>query len=60
VDPLRKQADAVALEFASDGQNLRRSPKTVAPAPPELVPLAELKRRMRDEMLGVLSGGITE
>jgi DNA mismatch repair ATPase MutS len=61
VDPLRKQADAVALEIASDGQSLRRPPKTAAPpAPPELVPLTELKRRMRDEMLGVLSGGMTE
>lgn len=60
VDPLRKQADAVALEIASDGQSLRRPPKTVAPTAPDLIPLDELKRRMRDEMLGVLSGGITE
>jgi HK97 family phage prohead protease len=61
VDPLRKQADAVALEFASDGQSLRKPPKTVEPAPEEpALELGALKRRMRDEMLGVLSGGTTE
>jgi HK97 family phage prohead protease len=60
VDPLRERADAVALEIASDGQSLRRPPKTAAPTPPDLIPLDELKERTRDEMLGVLSGGITE
>jgi HK97 family phage prohead protease len=60
VDPLRERADAVALEIASDGHSLRRPPKTAAPTPPDLIPLDELKERTRDEMLGVLSGGITE
>ncbi|HMF60773.1 MAG TPA: HK97 family phage prohead protease [Vicinamibacterales bacterium] len=60
-DPLRKQAEAVALEFASDGQSLRRPPKTVEPTPPEpSLSLKELKQRTRDEMLGVLSGGTIE
>ena len=61
VDPLRKQAEAVALEFASDGQSLRRPPKTVEQKPPEpSLSLRELKQRTRDEMLGVLSGGTIE
>jgi Escherichia/Staphylococcus phage prohead protease len=60
VDPLRKQAESVALEFASAGLSLRKPPRTV-PAPkrePEL-PLDDLKRRMRDEILTHLSGGTT-
>ena len=61
VDPLRKQAEALALEIASDGQSLRRPPKTVAAKPPEpSLSLKELKQRTRDEMLGVLSGGTIE
>jgi uncharacterized protein len=55
VDPLRRQADGVALEFASDGLP-RKSPTRVEQPPPELLPLGELKRRMRDEMLTHLSG----
>lgn len=55
-DPLRKRADAIELEFLSDGVTPRKSPPKPAPPKPELVPLAELKRRMRDEMLIALSG----
>jgi HK97 family phage prohead protease len=58
VDPLRKQADAVALEFASDGANLRKPPKT--PVQPKREPelaLGDLKKRMREEILVHLSGG---
>lgn len=51
VDPLRRQAETQALEFASGGLSLRKPPRTVPPPPPHLVPLPELKRRMRDEML---------
>ncbi len=60
VDPLRKQAEAVALEFASGGRSLRKPPRTVPPRrqDPELS-LDDLKRRMRDEILIHLSGGIT-
>jgi hypothetical protein len=35
VDPLRKQAEDLALEIASDGQSLRKPPKTVEHKPPE-------------------------
>jgi HK97 family phage prohead protease len=60
VDPLRKQAEAVALEFASDGQNLRKPPRTVEqPKPEPQLSVAELKQRMRDELLTHLSGGPT-
>jgi phage head maturation protease len=58
VDPLRKQADAVALEVASGDKSLLNPPKVVAPKRPEpSLTLKELKQRTRDEMLGVLSGG---
>jgi HAMP domain-containing protein len=58
VDPLRKQAETVALEFASDGLSLRKPPRTPAPAKqePELS-VGDLKKRMREEMLVHLSGG---
>lgn len=59
VDPLRKQADDVALAFASDGASLRKPPKRVeqkSEPVPELE-LRDLKRRMRDEILWHLSGG---
>jgi HK97 family phage prohead protease len=59
VDSLRKQANAVALEVASG--DLPMPPPKAAPKQPEpSLELAELKRRMRDEMLGVLSGGNIE
>jgi HK97 family phage prohead protease len=60
VDPLRKQAESTALEFASDGLSLREPPRQDAPpkAEPELS-LADLKKRMRDEMLIHLSGEST-
>jgi HK97 family phage prohead protease len=59
VDPLRQQAEAVALEFASDGLSLRKPPRTVEqPAREPEVPLGDLKRRMRDELLMHLSGEI--
>jgi HK97 family phage prohead protease len=59
VDPLRQQADAVALEFASGDERLLHPPKTVAPKRPEpALSLKELRDRTRDELLGVLSGGI--
>lgn len=56
VDPLRQQADAVALEVATGGVPLPPTKSVEQPPEPE-IPLDELKRRMRDEMLGVLSGG---
>lgn len=58
-DPLRQQADAVALEVASGGLHLP-PPQTPTPRPTPTLELCELKRRMRDEMLGVLSGGTFE
>jgi HK97 family phage prohead protease len=60
VDPLRKQAEDLALELASDGESLRKPPRKVPPKAPELTPLPELKRQMRDEMLARLSEGIPE
>lgn len=61
VDPLRKQADAVALEFASDGQNLRKPPiPPVLPKPEPELALGDLKRRMREEILVHLSGGTSQ
>lgn len=61
VDPLRKQADALALELASGGQSLRKPPKTAEqPKPEPALSLRELRQRSRDEMLGVLSGGNIE
>lgn len=58
-DPLRKRADAIELEFLSEGVKARKSPPPSQPKP-ELLPLAELKARMREEMLTLLSGGIEE
>jgi HK97 family phage prohead protease len=56
VDPLRQQAEGVALDIASGG--LDRLPQRQAKAAPEpdLVDLDELKRKSRDLMLQVLSG----
>jgi len=59
VDPLREQAEAVALEEASGGESLRKPPRKVTTKPPELLPLEELKQRTRDEILVHLSGDIT-
>lgn len=58
VDPLRKQAEAVALEVASDGLSLRMPPSTVkaTPKPEPSLELGELRQRSRDLMLQVLSG----
>lgn len=56
VDPLRKQADAVELEFALDGMDLS-SPVQVKAVPerPQLS-LSDLRRQCRTEMLTLLSG----
>lgn len=57
VDPLRKQAESTALEFASDGLSLRKPPRKVEqPKPEPELSLVALKRRMRDELLIHLSG----
>jgi HK97 family phage prohead protease len=58
VDPLRRQADAVALEWLRDGVPEQAPTKKQPQLEPE-VPLDELKQRMRDEMLMHLSGGTT-
>lgn len=58
VDPLRRQADAVALEFATDGLS-RKSPRKVEQPKRELLPLEQLKKRMHDEILTHLSGETT-
>ena len=61
VDPLRKQADEVAMEFVSGGLSLRKAPKHSEPQRPEPeLEMVELKRRMREEILVHLSGGITQ
>jgi len=61
VDPLRRRADDIALEFASDGASLRKAPKPSEPskAPEPELELADLKKRMREEILVHLSGGIS-
>lgn len=56
-DPLRKRAEELELEFLSSGVE-RKSPPVKARPKPDLLPLAELKARMREEMLASLSGGI--
>ncbi len=56
VDPLRKQAESVALEHASAGLSLLKPPRQAEKARPELIPLRELKQRSRDLMLQLLSG----
>jgi HK97 family phage prohead protease len=59
VDPLRRQADAVALEVAS-GDVVLPPIKSVAPPSVPEFSLKELREKMRNEMLGVLSGGSSE
>jgi HK97 family phage prohead protease len=57
VDPLRKQAESVALEFASDGLSLLKPPRKVEqPTREPELSLRDLKQRMRDEILSHLSG----
>jgi HK97 family phage prohead protease len=56
-DPLRKQANAVELEFASRGVSHKSPPKIEQPKP-DLIPLDDLRARMREEMLTSLSGGL--
>jgi len=56
-DPLRAKAEALALEHASGGMSLQRPPRPVTTKAPDLLPLKELKERMRAEMLTALSGG---
>jgi hypothetical protein len=60
VDPLREQADAVALEFASGGMSLRRPHKQDSPPvrEPEMS-VSDLKARMREELIVHLSGEST-
>jgi HK97 family phage prohead protease len=56
VDPLRRKADAVALEFATEGLPHKPPVKVQQKLPEPNLPLAQLKQRMRDEMLMHLSG----
>lgn len=55
VDPLRKQADAVALEVATGGRLPIGRPEPT-PEPPDLMDLDALKRKSRDLMLQVHTG----
>jgi HK97 family phage prohead protease len=56
-DPLRVLADAVELEFASDGESQRKhkTPKSPERPKPQLS-LRELRQKAHDEMLIALSG----
>ena len=58
VDPLRRKADAVALEVLSGGESLRKPPRTPdhQPAAPRLS-TAELRRQMHQATLDALTGG---
>lgn len=56
-DPLRKHAEAVALEFASDGESLRKPPRQkVASKPKPRMTLAEMEQQARDEVIKAISG----
>jgi hypothetical protein len=57
VDPLRKQADALALEVASDGVSLQKPPKATPEPEPDLMSIKELRRRTYEATLYVLSDG---
>jgi hypothetical protein len=60
VDPLRRKADTVALDFLSDGESRRRSrPRHQPPKPGPELDLRELKRRTREITLTALSGVTT-
>ena len=57
VDPLRVKADALALEFASDGESLKKPPaRKDAPKPEPQLSVDELRERTRALYLSVLSG----
>jgi HK97 family phage prohead protease len=58
VDPLRKQADAIALDVTSGGVSPQPPNRHVAEPPPEpdRIDLKELRRQSREVMLQVLSG----
>ena len=57
VDPLRRKADALALEVLSGGKSLRKPPRTPPkPAEPRLS-VAELRRQMHQATLDALIGG---
>jgi hypothetical protein len=56
-DPLRRKADATALEHASAGESLKKPPRKQTPSKPApRLELAELKRQMRETTLTALSG----
>jgi HK97 family phage prohead protease len=56
VDPLRKRSEELELEVVSGGMSLQKKPPKKAPeSPPDLVPLAELRRQSRELMLELLS-----
>jgi hypothetical protein len=57
-DPLRRLADAVSLEFASDGESRRKPPQEVkvATRPTPELDLDELRQRTRDETIKAISG----
>lgn len=62
VDPLIAEAYALALEFASGGESLRRKPPSQVKTPesPDLPSSAELKRQWRLTTLSALTGDITD
>ncbi len=60
-DPLRKQAEAIELEFVSGGESLRKATPAPEPKRPEpRLSLKELRARGREEMLTALLSGIEE
>lgn len=57
VDPLRKQADELALEVVSGGASLQKPPKAKPEPEPDLMSIKELRRRTYEATLYVLSDG---
>jgi hypothetical protein len=56
VDPLRKQADDVELEYFSDGLDRSKPPRQVEqPKPAPQLDVKELRQRMFEETLTLLS-----
>jgi HK97 family phage prohead protease len=55
-DPLRRQAEALALDIATGGLDLPEPPKQEPEPERDLMPIKELRRRSRDLMLEVLTG----